>query len=242
MTLFLIVLLVALVFEYINGFHDTANAIATTISTKVLTPRQAIVLSTVFNLLGALTGTAVATTIGQGLVDTHYVSATTLLAALLAAIAWNLLTWWLEHGGEVAAAQVLALEWDVYCNTDLRTVIRPPAWQSGLAAARILSGVSERRKYRFFEEAERLPASMRALAVAAAPLAVLRVSRTALDACLAPEYADVFREDIFCEMRLPTVIRHAGFHVAELGLRHVDATPKRPAGIGIFHPVKEVAA
>lgn len=154
----------------------------------------------------------------------------------------NLLTWWREHGGEVAAAQVLALEWDVYCNTDLRTVIRPPAWQSGLAAARILSGVSERRKYRFFEEAERLPASMRALAVAAAPLAVLRVSRTALDACLAPEYADVFREDIFCEMRLPTVIRHAGFHVAELGLRHVDATPKRPAGIGIFHPVKEVAA
>ena len=82
MTLILIVLLVALVFEYINGFHDTANAIATTVSTKVLTPRQAIVLSAVFNLLGALTGTAVATTIGQGLVDTHFVSATTLLAAL----------------------------------------------------------------------------------------------------------------------------------------------------------------
>ena len=86
---------VALIFEYINGFHDTANAIATTVSTKVLTPRQAIVLSTVFNLLGALSGTAVASTIGQGLVDTHFVSATTLLAALLAAIAWNLLTWWL---------------------------------------------------------------------------------------------------------------------------------------------------
>ena len=87
--------MVALIFEYINGFHDTANAIATTVSTKVLTPRQAIVLSTVFNLLGALTGTAVATTIGQGLVDTRFVSATTLLGALLAAIAWNLLTWWL---------------------------------------------------------------------------------------------------------------------------------------------------
>ena len=95
MTLILTVLCVALVFEYINGFHDTANAIATTVSTKVLTPRQAIVLSTVFNLLGALSGTAVASTIGQGLVDTHFVSATTLLAALLAAIAWNLLTWWL---------------------------------------------------------------------------------------------------------------------------------------------------
>jgi PiT family inorganic phosphate transporter len=95
MTLILTVLLVALIFEYINGFHDTANSIATTVSTKVLTPRQALVLSTVFNLLGALTGTAVASTIGQGLVDTHFVSATTLLTALLAAIAWNLLTWWL---------------------------------------------------------------------------------------------------------------------------------------------------
>ena len=78
MTLILIVLLVALIFEYINGFHDTANAIATIVSTKVLTPREAIVLSTLFNLLGALTGTAVAATIGQGLVDTHFVSATTL--------------------------------------------------------------------------------------------------------------------------------------------------------------------
>jgi len=95
MTLWLTVIFVALIFEYINGFHDTANAIATTVSTKVLTPRQAIVLSTVFNLLGALSGTAVAATIGQGLVDTHFVSGATLLAALLAGIAWNLLTWWL---------------------------------------------------------------------------------------------------------------------------------------------------
>src|ERR1035437_10444310 len=95
MTLILIVLLVALVFEYINGFHDTANSIATTVSTKVLTPRQALVLATAFNLLGALTGTKVASTIGQDLVDTHYVNALTLMAALLAAIVWNLATWWL---------------------------------------------------------------------------------------------------------------------------------------------------
>jgi inorganic phosphate transporter, PiT family len=95
MTLILAVLCVALVFEFINGFHDTANAIATTISTKVLTPRQAIILSTAFNLLGALSGTAVAATIGQGLVDTHFVSSLTLMGALLAAVAWNLFTWWL---------------------------------------------------------------------------------------------------------------------------------------------------
>src|SRR5271168_4813475 len=95
MALILFVLLVALVFEYVNGFHDTANAIATTVSTKLLTPRQAILLSTVFNLVGALAGTAVAATIGQGLVDTRFVSPTTILVALIAATAWNLFTWWL---------------------------------------------------------------------------------------------------------------------------------------------------
>ncbi|HMJ92378.1 MAG TPA: inorganic phosphate transporter, partial [Candidatus Acidoferrum sp.] len=94
MTLILSVILVALIFEYINGFHDTANAIATSVSTKVLTPRQAIVLSTVFNLIGALSGTAVAKTIGSGLVDTQLITLTTIMCALLGAIVWNLLTWW----------------------------------------------------------------------------------------------------------------------------------------------------
>jgi PiT family inorganic phosphate transporter len=96
MTLFLIVLLVALVFEYINGFHDTANSIATVVSTKVLTPRQAILLAVVTNLIGAIfIGTTVAKTIGSGLVDTSVVSIMTVLCALLAAIVWNLITWWL---------------------------------------------------------------------------------------------------------------------------------------------------
>lgn len=89
------VIFVALAFEYINGFHDTANAIATTVSTKVLTPRQAIVLSTAFNLVGALVGTAVATTIGKGLIDTEFVTISTIMGALFGAIIWNLLTWWL---------------------------------------------------------------------------------------------------------------------------------------------------
>jgi PiT family inorganic phosphate transporter len=95
MTVFLIVLAAALVFEYINGFHDAANAIATVVSTKVLTPRQAIVLAAVFNLTGALMGTAVASTIGKGIVDTNVVTMFTIMAALVAAIFWNLLTWWL---------------------------------------------------------------------------------------------------------------------------------------------------
>ena len=94
MTIFLIVLLTALVFEYINGFHDAANAIATVVSTKVLTPRQAIALAAVFNLVGALMGTAVASTIGKGLVDTNVVTMATIFSGLMGAIIWNLITWW----------------------------------------------------------------------------------------------------------------------------------------------------
>jgi PiT family inorganic phosphate transporter len=93
--LILCVILVALAFEYINGFHDTANSIATTVSTKVLTPRQAILWAAGFNLIGALWGTAVATTIGKGIVDTHFVTTQVIFCALLGAIIWNLLTWWL---------------------------------------------------------------------------------------------------------------------------------------------------
>jgi PiT family inorganic phosphate transporter len=95
MILFILVVLAALAFEYINGFHDAANAIATVVSTKVLTPRQAISLATVFNLIGALMGTAVASTIGKDMVDPKVITMPTILCALLGAIVWNLLTWWL---------------------------------------------------------------------------------------------------------------------------------------------------
>src|SRR5256884_9181074 len=95
MILFIIVVLAAIAFEYINGFHDAANAIATVVSTKVLTPRQAIAMAAFFNLTGALMGTAVASTIGKGIVDTKVVDMKTVLCALLGAIVWNLLTWWL---------------------------------------------------------------------------------------------------------------------------------------------------
>jgi len=93
MLLILCVILVALAFEYINGFHDTANSIATVVSTKVLTPRQAVAMAAAFNLLGALWGTSVAATIGQGMVDHQFVSTATIICALLTAILWNLLTW-----------------------------------------------------------------------------------------------------------------------------------------------------
>jgi PiT family inorganic phosphate transporter len=95
MILLLFVLLAAFVFEYINGFHDTANVIATVVSTKVLSPRQAVLWAAFWNLFGALMGTAVATTIGQGLVDTSVVTMSVVLAALISAILWDLFTWWL---------------------------------------------------------------------------------------------------------------------------------------------------
>ena len=96
MTLILTVIVIALIFEYINGFHDTANSIATVVSTKVLTPRQAVMLAAVTNLFGAMWGTAVAKTITGGIVDSGMVAMTSdgIICALLGAIAWNLLTWW----------------------------------------------------------------------------------------------------------------------------------------------------
>jgi inorganic phosphate transporter, PiT family len=93
MTLLFTVILVALVFEFINGFHDTANSVAAVVGTRVLTPTQAIMLAAVTNLGGALAGTAVATTVGQGLVDAHCVTGVTLICGLGGAILWNLLTW-----------------------------------------------------------------------------------------------------------------------------------------------------
>jgi PiT family inorganic phosphate transporter len=95
MTLLVIAVLIALAFEFINGFHDTANAIATVVSTKVLTPRLAVAWASIWNLVGALSGTAVATTIGKGLVDTSAVTMPIVICALLSAIVWDLLTWWL---------------------------------------------------------------------------------------------------------------------------------------------------
>jgi PiT family inorganic phosphate transporter len=95
MITFIAVVLAAIIFEYSNGFHDAANAIATVVSTKVMTPRQAIAMAAFFNLTGALLGGAVAATIGKGLVDTDVVTMATVLCALIAAFAWNILTWWI---------------------------------------------------------------------------------------------------------------------------------------------------
>jgi PiT family inorganic phosphate transporter len=139
MTLILTVILVALIFEYINGFHDTANSIATVVSTKVLTPRQAIILAALTNLVGAMYGTAVAKTISSGLLDSKVFSMTNdvLICALLGGIIWNLITWYFglpsssSHaligglcGGALAAAQN---NWSVI----IWSVPDPETWYKG---------------------------------------------------------------------------------------------------------------
>lgn len=122
MTLLLVVILVALLFEFINGFHDTANSVAAVVGTRALSPTQAIMLAAVTNLCGALAGTAVATTVGKGLVEAQLVTGTTLICALLGSTAWNLITWRLglpsssSHalfGGLIGAAVASAGTWDV---------------------------------------------------------------------------------------------------------------------------------
>ena len=97
MFLVLFVVVVALGFDYTNGFHDAANAIATSVSTRALTPRVALIMAAVFNLIGAFLGTAVAVTIGSGIIDIGPEAGvhglTIVLAGLIGAITWNLITW-----------------------------------------------------------------------------------------------------------------------------------------------------
>ena len=138
LTLVMIVVLVALIFEYVNGFHDTANSIATVVATKVLSPAQAVLMAASTNLIGALWGTAVAKTIASGLINAGVVDvgAQLILCALLGAVIWNLITWWLglpsssSHaliGGLVGAALAAA-------GNDIGAIIwsqpAEPVWKS----------------------------------------------------------------------------------------------------------------
>jgi PiT family inorganic phosphate transporter len=119
-----LVIVAAVVFDYINGFHDAANAIATVVSTGVLPMRTATLVAALFNFVGAITGTAVATTIATGFADPADVTQPVVLSALLGASAWNIITWWYgipsssSHalvgglaGAVVARAGVEAFRW-----------------------------------------------------------------------------------------------------------------------------------
>jgi inorganic phosphate transporter, PiT family len=118
-----LIVIFALAFDFINGFHDTANAIATSVSTRALSPRQAIILAAVMNFIGALTFTGVAKTITKDIVDPFALEngSVVILAALTAAIAWNLITWYYgipsssSHAliGSVAGAAISAAGFDI---------------------------------------------------------------------------------------------------------------------------------
>src|SRR5436305_4107679 len=92
--LLVLVVLLALAFDYINGFHDTANAVATVVSTNVLPGRTAVLMAAVFNFGGAFTGVGVAKTIGGDIANPATITQTVVAAALVGAILWNLLTWY----------------------------------------------------------------------------------------------------------------------------------------------------
>src|SRR5688500_17912529 len=103
------IIVLGLAFDFINGFHDTANAIATSVATRVLSPGQAVLMAAVLNFIGALTGTAVASTIGKGILPVEGVSSGVVIAALLSAITWNLITWYYGIPSSSSHALVFSL-------------------------------------------------------------------------------------------------------------------------------------
>src|SRR5438309_9224521 len=123
--LLVIVVGTALAFDFTNGFHDTANVVATAISTRAIGPKQAVAFASLLNFAGAFISLKVATTIGKGFVDTSTVTTTVVFAGLVGAIAWNVITWYFglpsssSHaliggvvGSGVAAAGTGAVQWD----------------------------------------------------------------------------------------------------------------------------------
>ncbi len=144
MTLLVVTIVVALVFDFTNGFHDTANAVATSVSTRALSPRLAVLIAALANLAGAFVTTAVAKTVGKGIIDTGLATPKTVLAAVTGAIAWNLLTWWLglpsssSHaliGGLIGAALVQSGEKGVEWHGITHKVLIPALWAPTIAFA-----------------------------------------------------------------------------------------------------------
>jgi PiT family inorganic phosphate transporter len=143
------VVVVALFFDFTNGFHDTANAIATSVSTRALTPRTAVILAAILNFLGAFASFAVAATIAKGIVDTDAITLNVILAGLVGAITWNLITWFLglpsssSHaliggvaGSAIAASGLDVINWDgIWDKVVIPGVLSPVI---GFAAALVL--------------------------------------------------------------------------------------------------------
>ena len=178
-----IVVIVALVFDFTNGFHDAANAMATSVATGALTPRRAVALAAVLNVVGAFLSTEVAKTISGGMVDDSFVTPEMVLAGLCGAILWNLLTWLLglpsssSHalfGGLIGAVLVGAgasgVHWPVIVSKILLPAVVAPV-VAGLAAAlatraayRVMRGANREGGARMFRAGQTVSASFVALA------------------------------------------------------------------------------
>jgi PiT family inorganic phosphate transporter len=144
LTLLVVTVAIALVFDFTNGFHDTANAVATSVSTRALSPRIAVLIAAGANLAGAFVTTAVAKTVGKGIIDSSLATEKTVLAAVLGAIVWNLITWWLglpsssSHaliGGLIGAALAQTGESGVLWHGVAHSVVIPAIWAPTLAFA-----------------------------------------------------------------------------------------------------------
>ena len=105
----LVIIALGLTFDFINGFHDTANAIATVVATRVLSPGRAVLMAGALNFVGALSGTAVATTVGRGIIPPDISTQTLVVSALVAAITWNLLTWYFGLPSSSSHALIFSL-------------------------------------------------------------------------------------------------------------------------------------
>src|SRR6195256_5042215 len=105
----LLILVLGLAFDFINGFHDTANAIATVVATRVLSPGRAVLMASVLNFAGALSGTAVATTVGKGIIPPELSTQSLVISALIAAIIWNLVTWYFGVPSSSSHALIFSL-------------------------------------------------------------------------------------------------------------------------------------
>jgi inorganic phosphate transporter, PiT family len=107
--LLLVIIVLGLTFDFINGFHDTANAIATVVATRVLSPARAVLMAGVLNFVGALSGTAVATTVGKGIIPPEISTQPLVASALVAAIIWNLVTWYFGLPSSSSHALIFSL-------------------------------------------------------------------------------------------------------------------------------------
>jgi PiT family inorganic phosphate transporter len=160
-----IIVILGLLFEFANGFHDAANAIATIVGTRVLSPFAAVMMAGAFNFVGAISGTAVATTVGKGIVDPLAITQVTVIAALLSAIIWDVITWYFGLPSSSSHALIFSVVGAGVATSGFGAVLVPGLSRTGLGiiysplagfvcAALVLVGLMH-----LFRRAERLTAN-----------------------------------------------------------------------------------